>query len=455
MSNSTRSTTKSTTPRKRRSGRSKSKTELPPKPYKDFPLTPHASGAWQKKIRGQTRYFGKWGRRVNGKMERLPGDGWKEALDQYDREKDDWFAGRTPGARSAEPDKLTVNMLRERFLTAKSRALDSKEITQRTYSEYRATTDRLITAFGKHRLIDNLTTGDFEHLRAEVAKVWGPVRLANEIQRVRTVFKYGYEAGLIDKPVRFGPQFKKPSKSVMRKHRAEKGTKLFTAGVIHKLAGKASSQLKAMIYLGVNCGFGNADCGSLPLSAVDLKGGWITFPRPKTGIARRCPLWPETVEALKAAIEDRPNAKRETDGNLVFITKYGEPWTKADVADSPVTKETRKLLDELKIHREGLGFYALRHTFRTVADATRDIPAVRLIMGHADGSIDDVYREHIEDSRLKAVTDHVHSWLWPVEKKPTKTTAKGKAESAKPKTKKAARSQNTGETAEVRLRIVG
>ena len=46
---------------------------------------------------------------------------------------------------------------------------------------------------------------------------------------------------------------------------------------------------------GVNCGFGNGDCASLPLSAVNLDAGWIDFPRPKTGINRRCPLWPETV----------------------------------------------------------------------------------------------------------------------------------------------------------------
>ena len=64
------------------------------------------------------------------------------------------------------------------------------------------------------------------------------------------------------------------------------------------------------------------------------------------------------------------------------------------------------------IHRDHLGFYALRHTFRTVADATKDFPAIRLIMGHADQSIDDVYREGIEDSRLVAVTDHVRQWLF-------------------------------------------
>jgi len=33
-----------------------------------------------------------------------------------------------------------------------------------------------------------------------------------------------------------------------------------------------------MMLLGVNIGFGNADCGTLSLSALDLEGGWIDYP---------------------------------------------------------------------------------------------------------------------------------------------------------------------------------
>src|SRR5262245_1022029 len=83
----------------------KSSTEKPPKPYAEFPLTPHASGAWQKKIRGKIHYFGKWGRVVNGKLTRIEGDGWKEALELYKSQADDLHAGRTPRVKT---DGLTV-----------------------------------------------------------------------------------------------------------------------------------------------------------------------------------------------------------------------------------------------------------------------------------------------------------------------------------------------------------
>ena len=57
--------------------------------------------------------------------------------------------------------------------------------------------------------------------------------------------------------------------------------------------------LKAMVLLGINCGFGNTDCANLPLTALDLDRGWLNYPRPKTGTNRRCHLWPETGAALR------------------------------------------------------------------------------------------------------------------------------------------------------------
>ncbi len=372
------------------------KVRKPAKPHPDFPLFPHATKRWAKKIRGKLHYFGKW-------------DDPDAALAKWVDEKDDLLAGRAPRSR----DGLSMRDLANKFLTSKRHLLDTRELAQRTFDDYHATCERCIERFGLTRLVDDLRPEDFDALRARFARTWGPVAVGNEVQRVRVVFKFAYDTLLVDKPVRFGPEFKRPSRKMLRQARHAKGPRMFEAAQIRALLGKASIPMKAMILLGINCGYGNSDVGSLPMTALDLKAGWIIYPRPKTAVMRRCPLWKETVVALHATIKARPRAKDERHDGLVFITRRGQSWGK-DVADSPVSKETAKLLAELGMSRPGLNFYALRHTFETIGGETKDQPAVSAIMGHAPAANDmaSVYRERISDERLRAVTEHVRKWLF-------------------------------------------
>jgi integrase len=169
-----------------------------------------------------------------------------------------------------------------------------------------------------------------------------------------------------------------------------------------------------MVLLGVNAGFGNHDVASLPLSALDLDGGWVDFPRPKTGIARRCPLWPETVAAIREAVSKRPAPKDEADAGLSFLQPSGRRWvrnTEKSRTDN-VSVQFGELLKKGGTYRDGIGFYTLRHVFRTVADAARDPVAIDLIMGHTDPSMGGHYRERVEDDRLRAVAEHVRAWLF-------------------------------------------
>ncbi len=374
------------------------KSAKPSKPYPDFPLTAHPAGCWCKKIRGKLHYFGPWS----------DPDG---ALAKYLEQKDALHAGRKP---RPDTEGLTVKELANAFLNAKQALMDAGELSSRTWAEYKGMADELVAHLGKTRLVSDLDPEDFASLRNKLAKKWGPHRRKKAIQYIRSIFKHAYDAGLIDRPVRFGPEFKRPSMKTLRLHRAKQGPKLFTAEEVRKLIDAASTPMKAILLLGINCGFGNSDCGNLPLSALDLERGWVDYPRPKTGIPRRCPLWPETVAAIAEAQARRPRPKDEANAGLVFVTKYGLPWAK-DVADSPVTKEMRKLLGALGIN-DHRNFYALRHTFRTVADEVKDQPTADYIMGHESPHMSSVYRERISDERLKAVTDHVRAWLFPPER---------------------------------------
>jgi hypothetical protein len=130
------------------------KASRPKKPYGTFPLSPHPSGKWQKKIRGSIYYFGRWANRVNGTLVRIDGDGWKEALEEYKLVADDLHAGRTP--RVQNPDGLTLADLCNRFLTARLRKQESGDLGPRMFQDYKEATDLLVSAFGGGRIVEDL-----------------------------------------------------------------------------------------------------------------------------------------------------------------------------------------------------------------------------------------------------------------------------------------------------------
>lgn len=378
----------------------KSPSNKPRKPYDGFPLFAHATKRWAKKIRGKLHYFGPW-------------NDPDAALKKYLEQRDDLHAGRRPRNETNDP---TIRDLCNRYLTSKTHLLETKEITKRTFQGYHSTCSKIIDAFGRDRILDDLQPTDFEELRTGLSKTLGPVALGNEIQRVRMVFKYAYDQGLIEKPTRFGQGFKKPSRKVLRQQRQQNGKRMFEANELRLIIDSTRQPLNSMVLLGINCGFGQSDLSQLPLSCIDLENGWVDFPRPKTGVERRCPLWLETVQAIREAINIRPKPKSELDSDRLYITKYGHRWVKTNKSGTPddaIGKEFAKLLRSLELKRPGVSFYALRHTFETIGGESLDQVAVDHIMGHARDDMASLYRERISDKRLIAVTNTIRDWLFP------------------------------------------
>jgi len=367
------------------------------KPPSDFPLFVHQSGGgrWCKKVRQRHVYFGKVSDDPDG----------HRALALWLEQRDDLLAGHTPRATG---DGLTVRDLVNRFLTAKKAAVDCGELDPRSFADYHRTCGVVVRVFGANRLASDLRPEDFERLRGTIAENCGPARLAVEVVRTRTIFRYAYESQLLEQPMRFGPTFKAPSQSVMRRARADKPRKMFTPAELLRILDATSPALKAMTLLGVNAGFGNADCARLPIEALDLDGeGWVAFARPKTGIARRCPLWIETVAALREWLAVRPEPKGKAADVLVFLSSRAGPWSGVTVGDT-----FRAVLNRLGLHKPGLGYYSLRHVFRTIADEALDQPAADLIMGHVSHGMAAHYRERVGDDRLRRVAEHVRRWLY-------------------------------------------
>ena len=223
-----------------------------PKAADKFPLWLHSRGQWCKKIKGRFCYFGK---------------DKDNALTEYVRVRDDLEAGRKPRPKS---DRIaTVAEVVNSFLTRKRERVTSGELTAGMWGEYYHMSEQVVATFGKSRAVTDLRPEDFGTLRADATKRLGPAALSKFITMVRTLFGFAYDEELIEVPVRFGNAFDKPPKRVLRLERHSKGPKLIQAADVWKLLDSADVQLKAMILLGLNCGYGQTDCSNLQRHSLE------------------------------------------------------------------------------------------------------------------------------------------------------------------------------------------
>lgn len=372
----------------------------PSKPYPEFPLFAHNNGQWCRKIAGKLHAFGSW-------------DDPQEAL----RLHNELYPSIKHGLPAPTKfDGCRVGDLINEFLSVQEDRLELGEIERITFESLVYVAKLVVEFIPKHRAVESLKPSDFRKLRSGLMKRYAATNTRVNMSRVRSIFKFAYDEQLITKPVFFGQGFKAPSKAMIRKERNEKPKKLFDPCQIHWLVQNASDALSAMILLSVNTGMNNADLCNIQFRHIDLKTGWVDYPRHKTGVERRAKLWPETVAAIERYIPGRQTPLSTFD-DYVFITKARRKW-----GHSSLPSEFAKLRDRVNCDGNGddydppplphgtFGYF--RHTFETVAGGSRDQVAVNAVMGHVDDSMAAEYREGIEDDRLEAVADHVRQWLF-------------------------------------------
>lgn len=387
--------------------------EKPQKPYKDFPLFPHSRGQWVKKIKGKLWWFGVW-------------SDPDAALARYNKEIGDILAGRDPrrhAVTETSSECILVDLVNV-FLASKENMVDSGRLSRKMFVQYREACRVMLEYLGKNVHVSALGPKDFSGLIASFPKTWGLSMIGGTVGRIRSVFLFADEMELIEKPVKFGQDFVRPRKAEQRRERsgklATRGRLYFEAAECHKLLAETKNDtIKACVMLGLNAGFGNTDCSTLTMTSVNFDKGWIDFPRPKTGIERRVPLWPETTATLRKCISKRALPSDSQWADRLFLTREGTPlvWDHLEEdgkyrSQNNLTLTFGRLLRKCKLNKEGHNFYSLRRTFETVASGTKDQVAIDLIMGHEDGSMAAVYRQGIDDVRLTAVVEHVRKWLF-------------------------------------------
>jgi len=254
-------------------------------------------------------------------------------------------------------------------------------ITAQHYNDQISSLNKLMTFLGQGRRIKDISTLDLQNYKRKLQKQYNSSghRLNLHISNLKTLFHWAKKNDILDRI----PNIDAVSRSkIINKKRT-----VFTHEEINKLLAVADIQMKAMIWLGLNCGFGCTDCSGLQWKNLDITNGRVVFPRGKTGVNRDLPLWPKTIKALRAVPRK---------GKLVFYTAKGNPFVrnalKTDTngqekyypLNSIATKFSRMIKRTGLDVPKGTGFYALRRTAATIAARSGDPFAVQRLLGHAN-----------------------------------------------------------------------
>jgi integrase len=350
---------------------------------------------------------------------------WQDALAEFQRQAPALYNGQQPDPK---PQGMTIKEMVNHFMHHSSLKVKAGELKQRTWNEYQTYGNRIIDVLGADFPLEAVGPRAGEKLFEAMTKCHqSPHSLEGDKAKIMVFFNYANDQDFTERPMKLGSLFRRASRRVKRKRRQEtRGHKFFEAQEIRQLLAEAPPRLKAMILLAVNCGFGNEDCATLRCSVVDLEKGWIDFSRAKTGKERRCPLWPETVAALREVYAHRKVPSDSDHSDLVFVTKYANAYNakSKDGSDNPISQVFTKLTKKLHLHRKGRGFYALRHVTYTIG-RRRSALGAQIIMGHLDAERVGEFSNQISDEwydeagntamdhLLLAVSNFIHDWLFP------------------------------------------
>ena len=330
-----------------------------------FPLTLHPTGQYCKKIKGKMYYFG---------------SDKKQALERYLDQATYLHGCQNNLQQKQTGDDMTLKQLCDMYLNYQYSKVQADDLTARHHNDQIDSLNKLMTFLGSGRKIRSISTLDLQNYKRKLQRRYGSVyRLNLHISIMKALFHWARKNDILENI----PNIDAVSRGKIV-HR-EKFT--FDQEQINKLLSIADIKMRAMIWLGLNCGFGCTDCAELRWSDLDLVNAGVKLPRRKTGISRDLPLWPETVESLE---------KIPKTGTLVFYTSRGNPYIqtllktngngngKYTTLNTITTKFSRLIKKSGLNLPNGTGFYTLRRTAAMNAARSGDPFAVQKLLGHAD-----------------------------------------------------------------------
>jgi integrase len=288
------------------------------KPFPDFPLCWHKRGYWCKKIDGRV---------VNYTAD------WKESYDRYLADKRDRDAGQVMQSvqdkqRHTLEEAIGVMMARQK------QRLDQGGIGEVQFTKYRVEMEHVACTLGRGFKLRKLAGEEgpdlFNKIKA-AAMARGLSVARRHMDYVRLMLDRAYKQGLMPPP-NYGDSFDPPTPEQVAAWKfaqeAEHGERAFTNDELRAIVEGAyrwSPHLFAQVLLALNDGFGADDCAILTDAMIDWDRSLIKTHRSKTMRKRIAPLWPITIEAIRASRAQRPKPAQKDWKDRVFLTADGNP----------------------------------------------------------------------------------------------------------------------------------
>jgi integrase len=356
-----------------------------------FPLTLHPTGQYCKKIRGHIYYFG---------------SDRKQALENY-LDQAIFLHGYTFTQQKTANGNMTLKEICDMYLKYQHTKLQANNLSARHHNDQIRSLKKLTDFLGENYKIKSITTLSLQNYKRSLQKHYSSVcRLNLHLSIMKAMFHWAKKNDILKDIPNID--------AISRAKEIHQDRFTFNQEQINKLLSIADIKIQAMIWLGLNCGFGCTDCAYLKWTDLDLENSRVILPRKKTGIYRDLLLWPETVISLK---------KIKRKGNLVFYTSRGNLYIQTNMKIDDRGKEIyattnlistkfRRLIIKAGLNvPRGTGFYTLRRTAATLAARSGDPFAVQRLLGHANLTMATRYVQDvsaqtdrvIENSRLYVI----------------------------------------------------
>ena len=296
---------------------------------------------------------------------------------------------------------LTAKELANRFITSQRANWRNPEVTLQCYTNWLG---RFLKDHPRLMMCD-LTVELFADWKLSLKKRGYSAESINHyLSAVRAMCTFAEDTDLITK----APKLRRV-KNETKQHLGGEGKPLYKTKDLRKLLTNADRQLKTMILLALNCGFGPKDVRDLKWAHI--QGKRVTLPRSKTGVCQTYALWAE-VRTLLDEIKQKRNSliarmvKRgiiHNDNGHVFVTRYWRPWGKDAVAG-----QFRKLCKQVNV--PCYGFYRLRHCASTAMSLVTTPHIQRKFMRHSQLQQQVTYT-HIPDNEVDSAVMKVREKL--------------------------------------------